>query len=241
MKPNILRWSLAMSAVSVVLIGCLKSDDPAPPATPRTYISVMHLAPTAPSVDVFFDNVKVSNVPFDPGVTTPAYSQVDRGAYSIKFKKTGTDSLVAEVPQLPYDSLTYYTLFLYNVSANGAANALRITDDFSEFQANRSKLYYRFFHGSPNTGPVDLYFDNVKVDSTRRPADNVINPTLNSFKGINSGIIALKVKLAGTDSVIASIDHATLQTGNAYTIYLKGLDGGTGNNQRSIGVLQAVD
>ena len=241
MKPNILRWSLAMTAIAVVMTSCLKSDNPAPPAQARTSISVMHLAPTAPSVDVFFDNVKVSNIPFDPGVTSPNYSQVDKGAYSIKFKKEGADSLVAEIPQLLYDSLTYYTVLLYNLSANGPAQALRITDDFSEFLANRSKLYYRFFHTSPDTGPVDVFLDNVKVDSVRRPADNVVNPSFNNFKGTTSSINSIKIKVAGADSVLASVDNAALQTGNVYTIYLKGLSGGTGNNKLSVGVLRAVD
>ena len=241
MKTNILRWSLALTAISMTTTGCLKSEDPQPPGPPQTYISVMHLAPTAPAVDVFFDNTKVSNVPFAPNSTTLAYNGVDKGVYTMKFKKAGADSLVAEVPQLLYDSLNYYTIFIYNLSANGPAQALRIEDDFSEFQADRTKLYYRFFHGSPNTGPVDIFIDDVRVASFRTPADNTTNATLNNFVATTSSANSIKVKIAGADSVIASVSNAALQVGNAYTFYLKGLDGGTGDNQLSLGILRAVD
>ncbi len=241
MKTNIFLWSLVMTAIAGILSGCLKSVDPLPPVPAKTYISIMHLAPTAPLIDVFFDNTKVSNTPFGPGNTTAAYNAVDKGAFAIKFKKAGSDSLVAEVPQSQYDSLNYYTIFVYNQQANGAAQALRIYDDFSGLQANPGKAYYRFFHASPNTGAVDLYINNVKVDSDRRSADNAIFGSLNAFLPASSGINTIQVKLAGADTVIAYINNADLLLGSAYTLYLKGLDGGTGNNQLSLGLLRAVD
>src|SRR5688572_24289928 len=241
LKTNIFRWSLAMTAIAGILSGCLKSVDPPPPVPAKTYISVMHLAPTAPFVDVFFDNTKVSNTPFGPGITTEAYNAVDKGAFAVKFKKTGSDSLVAEVPQLQYDSLNYYTIFVYNVQANGPAQAVRFKDDFSGLQANPGKTYYRFLHASPNTGAVDLYINNIKVDSDRRHADNTMHGSLNQFLPASSVINSIQVKLAGADSVIASINNADLLVSSAYTLYLKGLDGGTGSNQLSLGILRAAD
>ena len=118
MKTNILRWCLAITAVTVVLCSCLKSPDG--PATPEpAYLSIMHLAPTGPSVDVFFDDKKVSNTPFVPGNVTVAYNPVDKGTFSIRFKKASADSLVADVGQEQYDSLNYYTIFVYNLLADG--------------------------------------------------------------------------------------------------------------------------
>jgi hypothetical protein len=241
MKTNILRWSFVMVSVAGVLCGCLKSTGPQQLPPPKTYLSIMHLAPTAPSLDVFFNDTKVSNAPFAPGNVTPIYNEVDKGAFSIKFKKAALDSLVAQVPLAQYDSLNYYTVFIYNQQANGPANAVRIKDDFSNVLLNTTKPYYRFFHASPNTGAVDLYIDNVKMESGRMLADNSGYELLNKFLGTTSGSHAIQVKLAGTEIVIVTLNNVDLLAGNAYTFYLKGLDGGTGSNQLSVGILRAAN
>jgi hypothetical protein len=196
----------------------------------------LHLAPTAPAVDVYINNDRVSNTPFSPGNITPAYNAIDKGTFTIKFKASSSDSVVAEIPLATYDSLRFYTLFIYNLQANGPARAMRIEDSFSGLE--QSKPYYRFFHASPNTGDVDLYFDNVKIESNRSNADNVSNDLLNKFSGTSAGTHSLLAKLAGTDTVIASANVELVQ-GNAYTFFLRGLTGGTGNGQLALVVLRA--
>ncbi len=238
MKINILRACLAIAAVTVVLSGCLKSGDtPNPP--PPTYLSIMHQAPTGPALDIFFDDKKASSTPFAPGYVTVAYNPVDKGSFSIKFKKANVDSLVADVGPAQYDSLNYYTIFLYNLVTDGPVRALRIKDDFTEVFTNLTKPYYRFFHASPNTGPVDLYIDTVKVQSGRGHADNAFNVTLNKFLATEIDVHNIQVRLAGTSTIIASLNNVLLQAGHAYTFYLKGLDGGTGDAERTLEVLPA--
>ena len=241
MKPNILRMSMAMIAMAVIMSGCLKSPSDTIQSTPKTYISVMHLALTAPSLDIFFDDLKVSTIAFAPGNITPIYNVADRGTFSIKFKKAALDSIVAEVPSALYDSLKFYTIFIYNPQANGAVKAVRIKDDFSAVQPNSGKPYYRFFHASPNSGAVDLYMDNVKIESGRMLADNSGFELLNKFSETTSGLHTFLAKLAGTNTVIATLDNTELRAGNSYTIYLKGSDGGTGSNQLALGILQAAN
>jgi len=238
MKTNILRWSLAIIAVAGVLSSCLKGKD-SPPPEPRTYLSIMHLAPTAPSLDVYFDNTKVSNTPFVPGNVTAQYNPVDKGIYSIRFKKASTDSLVADVGQEKYDSLTYYTVLLYNLLTDGPVRAIRIKDDYSEVASNLTKPYYRFFHTSPNTGPVDLYIDTIKIQSGRVHADNAANVTLNKFVSTLPDVHKIELREAGTSTVLASLDNVLLQGGHAYTFYLLGLTGGTGDKQLKLGILDA--
>jgi len=241
MKTNILRPGIAIAAAVVVLGGCLKSSADTTPPAPKAYLSILHLAPTAPSLDIFFNDIRVSNNSFVPGNVTPIYNPVDKGAFSIKFKKAALDSLVAQVPLAQYDSLKFYTVFIYNLLANGPASAVRITDDFSDVISSSNKPYYRFFHASPNTGGVDLYIDNVKVESGRMPADNATQATLNKFLGTTSGSHIIEVKRAGTDTAIATLNNVDLLAGNAYTFYLKGLDGGTGFNELSLGLLRAAN
>ncbi|MEP7376402.1 MAG: DUF4397 domain-containing protein [Chitinophagaceae bacterium] len=241
MKTDIFRSGLAMVTIAMIFSGCLKSPESQAPPTAKTYISIMHLAPTAPALDVFFNDERVSTNSFDPGAVTPRYNSIDKGSFSVKFKKGGVDSLVAQVPLALYDSSKFYTLFIYNQQANGVANAVRIKDDFSDLISNSTKPYYRFFHGSPNTGAVDFYIDNVKLENGRAAADNAANELLNKFLATTSGSHSVQVKLTGTDTVVASLNLVDLLAGNAYTFYLKGLDGGTGLNELSIGVLQAAN
>lgn len=239
MKPNILVLSFAVAMMATVFTGCLKSSDSPPPVPTTTYLSIMHMAPNAPAVDVFFNDVKVSNSAFAPLNVTTRYSTVDKGTFSIKFKKANADSTVAEIAPALYDTLEYHTLLIYNLITNGPAKAIRIKDDFSNVLANLTKPYYRFFHTSPNTGAVDLYINDVKVESGRFFADNASHDPFNKFTATTSDFVKIEVKPAGTNTAIATLNNVYMQNGNAYTIYLKGLDGGTGNNQLSLGLLMA--
>jgi hypothetical protein len=240
MKTNILGSVIAIVTL-LSLSGCLKSPEDTTPVTPQTYVSVMYLAPTAPSADIYFDAEKVSNGAFPPNTVTPIYNALDKGTFAIRFKKAGSDSVVAQVPATLYDSAKYYTIYVFNTQLNGPANAIRISDDFSNILADNSKPYYRFFHSSPNSGAVDLYIDNVKVENGRTIADNSQLDILNKFLGTTPGPHNLQVKLAGTDTVLATLMNTQFAAGNAYTFYLKGLTGGTGQNELSIGVLRAAD
>ena len=60
MKTNILQSGLVLT-VAIILNDCLKSPDDTAPPPARGYVAVMHLAPTAPSLDVFFNDIKVTS------------------------------------------------------------------------------------------------------------------------------------------------------------------------------------
>jgi hypothetical protein len=236
-KTNVLLWTIAI-AMGFGVSGCIKSSMPEP--TPaRAYVSVMHLAPTAPAFDVFFNDTKVSTNAFTPGSVSAAYNPVERGDFLIKLKKAGEDSLVATVPQERYDSLHFYTILVFNLQVNGPAQAVRIEDKFGNLTSGKS--YYRFFHASPNLDAVDLYVDNAKIQSVRRMADNASQESLNTFGEIDQGSHTFQVKLAGTDSVLVTKSFIDLAAGNAYTLYLRGLGGGSGSSQLSLEFLRAAN
>jgi hypothetical protein len=222
-----------------VLGGCLKSVDPPQTEPAKAYVSIMHLAPTAPALDVYFDSKKVSNSAFAPGNVTVAYNAVDRGTFSIVFKKAASDSVVASVTPVLYDSLSFYTVFLHNVQSNGPVTAVRIKDDFSMLTSTNA--FIRFFHASPDTEAVDFYIDNAKVESGRAQADNLPSGTYNNFNSLHPGFHNFQVKQAGTSTVLASLDNVELAARNAYTFYLRGLKNGSGTNQLSLAVLRAVN
>ena len=232
-------WIASIGLLFITIAsGCIKSKMP-DPGPAETYVSVMHLAPTSPSLDVYFGAEKVSSTPFTPGSVSGSYNRIDRGSYAINFKKGASDSLVASIPMALYDTMRYYTLLVFNQAANGPVQALRIEDDYSTVVL--TKPVYRFFHMSPNTVAIDLYMDNVKIESGRTPIDNVQQLSLNTFRETSTGLHFFQVKAAGTDNVLLTRSDVELGAGNAYTLFLKGLTGGSGSNELSLGVLRAAN
>jgi hypothetical protein len=228
-------YSILFIVAVSVLGSCLKSVENTPPK-PQTYISLLHLAPAAPAVDVYINNTKSTNTPVPSGTFFSRYSPLDPDIYSIVFKKGGGDSVVASIPADVYDSLNYATLLLFNdVNGNGV-NAVRIDDDFSNFSSTQANI--RFFHIAPGLMPVDVYFDGNKIESNRQYADNVFSGYYNIFQHRDDGFFTIAVKKAGTDSTILQTSTSFLQA-QAYTILLSGVPGGTGEHQLAIDLLQA--
>lgn len=236
-KRKLVLHSSILVIAAVVFSGCLKSVETTPPR-PQTYISLLHLAPVAPPVDVYLNNAKSSATPMPPGSFFNRYSGLDPNIYTIVFKKATTDSVVASVTADIYDSLTYSTILLYNDPSGPGALATRIEDNFSNFSNTQTNV--RFFHVSKGLMPVDVYFDNTKVMSSREYVDNVFGSLYNMFQQRESGYFNVMVKKAGSDSLIAQTTH-TFQQAQAYTILLSGVPGGLGDKALTVDVLQAAN
>jgi hypothetical protein len=233
-KQNVLLLIGALSFVAILGSGCLKNVESTPPK-PKAYFSFMHLAPRSPSVEIYF-NSEQNSAAFTSGQYTSYYNEVTPGFFSINFKKAGGDSLVAGLPVDQYDSLNFYTIVLYNTLDN-RVQAFSHHDDFSVI--SETKTCYRFFHMSPDIGDVDVYFNNEIWESGRQYGDNVFGASyFNQFQQKPGNSYNIAVKKAGSDSVIAQTS-ATFNNYQAYTIFLKGVIGGSGNNELGVKVLQA--
>ncbi|HEY8896730.1 MAG TPA: DUF4397 domain-containing protein [Niastella sp.] len=228
----------ALAFLMVTLSGCLKEAQNTT-VSPRTYVSLLHLAPWSPAVDVYFDNSKATTSAISFGMVSPNYSSLEPSAFSISFKKASGDSVVASLGTAIYDSLRYYTLLLYNIDQTHVA-AARIQDDYSVLTSD--KAYYRFFHMSPDLGDVDVYFDNTRVQSSRSYADNTAGSFYNEYSPISPNTVSVTIKKAGTDSVVATGSSSVYFTpGDAFTLYLKGVSGGTGSLKPTVEYLIAAD
>ena len=222
--------------LTVGLAGCTKTGSSVTVSS-ASYITVMHMAPYAPAMDIYLNGSLSSAAGgIVPGAYSQQYSSVKPGVYDIQFKKTGTDSLLAEIPSSSYDTSGFYTLILYNTSVSSPAQAVKIQDDFSAISAVSAN--YRFFNMSPDEPRVDLYFNSTAVQSNRTTADNVVNTSYNSFQAATPAPYNLQVMVAGTDSVIAYLNNVNLQAGGVYTLFLSGVKSG-GSNTHQINVLPA--
>ncbi|MHA4846899.1 DUF4397 domain-containing protein [Flavitalea antarctica] len=237
MKVKIFLCLVFVVGLSVAFSGCMK-DTPIEPPKPVAFVSVMNISLKAPAVEMLFNNVKVTP-PMSPGAYFSRYSPMDPGPQNVVFKKAASDSLIAELtPGQYYDSSEFYTILLYDYPGGGSRGA-RINDKFPIIE--NTKTYIRFFQLSADVPNVDVTLENTKVFSGRTPADNISNPSYNQFQAYTPGIYSIKAKLAGTDSVVANTNYSDLLAGGVYTIFLKGVKGGTGNNAFSVEVLRAAN
>ncbi len=234
-KGKLVFYSAFVVIAATVMTSCLKSVENTPPK-PLTFVSVLHLAPAAPDVDVYLNGTKSTNAPIPSGSFFSRYSALDPNVYAVTFKKGNSDSVVASIPAEPYDSLKYATLVLYNDPYGPGVKAVKIDDNFSQLNGNQTN--FRFFHLAPGLMPVDVYLGNELIASSRQYADNITNPLYNQFTSREASTYLLTVKKAGSDSTILTT-NAGLNIGQAYTILLTGEPNGIGAHSLAIDVLMA--
>src|SRR5258708_30036014 len=144
---------LILGLVTLASTGCLKTGGINSNNTNAvTYLTVMNLAPYAPSTEIYLNGTKATG-PVAPGSYSSSYAHLIPATYDVQFKKSGSDSLLAEIPSSSYDSLGFYTLILYNDSVQGSAKAVKIHDDYSS--VTMGSTYYRFINMCPSLPYVD--------------------------------------------------------------------------------------
>ena len=230
-----LGWtSLCLAFLAFAGSGCSKSGSTTT-VSAVTYLSIIQGAPFSGAANVYLNDTLITPSAFNPGTFSPKYGTIRPGSYTVKFKKSGTDSLFDQLVSSSYDTLNFYTLLLYNNATDKAAHALKIFDDFSGV-SNNNNTYYRFFNLAPDWPKVNFYIGSVLVQSNRTPADNTVNNQLNAFNAVAAGPTILSVRDATTDSVLVTSPSLTLASGTPYTIWITGTKA---QNNLSINVLQA--
>jgi len=149
--------SLCLAFLALAGSGCSKAGSTTT-VSAVTYLSIIQGAPISGGANVYLNDTLITPSAFNPGTFSPKYGTIRPGSYTVKFKKSGTDSLFDQLVPSTYDTLNFYTLLLYNNTADKAAHALKIFDDFSSISNNNA--YYRFFNLAPAprfpspTGPL---------------------------------------------------------------------------------------
>jgi hypothetical protein len=229
-------WSFMILVTLAAGAGCSKtsslSDVPG-----FSYLTIINEAPYGSVVDIYLNGTLVSpSGGIAPGRYSKEYGSLKPGVYTVDFKKTGTDSLLFEIPASSFDIRKFYSLLLFNGAPGSATvQAVKVMDDFSAITTGGT--YYRFFNLSPDVPAVDLYLNNSIAQLQRTPADNVDDPMYDEFQPVNPAVYSLQVKVSATDSVLATQNAISLVAGSVYTVFLSGTDRSA--NNLKISVLQA--
>jgi hypothetical protein len=221
-------WGISIFVVSAAgLAGCAKTGS-SYTVSPVTYVSVMNLAPYAPTADVYLNG---QNATASGGIASGSFSlkygALQPGSYSIKFTKSGTTDSLTGIPGGPQrlDTLNFYTLIMYNDTAH-ANQAMLIHDDFTSISTTNAN--YRFFNLSPDAPNVNFYLtDGMPATyQGRTTADNAIYQNYNGFLSTAPATYSFTVKAVGDTTVpIATLPNQSLMGGNVYTIFLTGVKG----------------
>lgn len=213
-------WSVMFIGILVTgWTACTKSGS-SYTTSPVTYVSVMNMAPYGPSTDIYLNNQPATGTGgITPGSYSNKYGPLQPGNYAITFKKNGSDSVLTSLPASILDTLNFYTLIMYN-DVNKGIHSMLIHDDFSSISPGNAN--FRFFNLSPDAASVDFYLNTTAASSGRTPGDNDASRQLNVFQSTAPSTYDLKVKVAGKDSTLATMNGVSLVGGNVYTFFLSG-------------------
>jgi hypothetical protein len=197
------------------MISCSKSPDPENfPQSSIAYVSVVHAAPKAGSLDFAFDN-NSPGLNFFNFANRTNYLNVFEGLRKFSvFAKGTSDTLIAKniMPQAQKN----YTIFIVNDVSK--MDAIFVID--SSRTPGTDSVRIRFANMSPDLGNMDLYVEGGTIPI----ATNVSFKTVTDFvswKAAND--VAFEVRQAGQNTVIAKLAiKQNLLVGNYYTVWASG-------------------
>jgi hypothetical protein len=218
MRLNKLTIAIAASAIALGFAGCSKDDKSTNPQMSNAHVLVVHASPDAPGVDLLVDNVKINS----QALTFPnntGYLAVASGNRNIKVNASGTTTSVINA-NLDFSSDMSYSIFAIDTLASIAP--LVIEDNLGAPASGKSHV--RFIHLSPNAPAVDITLTDGTVVFGNK-AFGQYTP----FTPLNAGTYNLQVRLAGTSTVVLNLPNIVLENGKIYTVFAKGLVGGSGD------------
>ena len=200
-----------------VFTACSDDDEVMQPApASKSKVLVTHASPDAPGVDLLVDNtVAGSNLTF-PNSTN--YLEVSSGTRNVKVNVTGTTTTALEA-NLNLAADKNYSVFAVNNVA--MIEAVVLEDNLTSPASG--KAHVRFIHLSPNAPAVDITTNTGAV-----VFGNYVFKQASAFTPLDAGTYDLQVRLAGTSTVVLDLSGIALTAGKIYTVFAKGLVGGSG-------------
>lgn len=189
-------------------------------------ILFVHASPDAPAVDINLGLQPVARDLQFAGNTNYRYTWSGPRRVLVNVANTSTRVIDANVTLAPR---TFYSVFATGTVAD--LKPLVLVDDLRAPAAG--KAHVRFVHLSPNAPAVDVAVAGGGPVVFGNKAFREYTP----FTPLDAGTYDLEVRVAGTNTVALPLPNVTLQPGKIYTVYAKGLLGGTGSQALGAGVI----
>jgi hypothetical protein len=222
-------------ASALLAVSCKKEALELTAQNPAT-VAFIHAAPGAPTVDVLVDNLlsngsrRLTYGTVSAGGGTGnggAYMPITPGSRSIKVSPDSGRTNVINAT-LQFDALKAYTVVAYDTlpaSGTPTLRSVQLTDDLTP--PTGTNVHVRFLHLAPLAPAVDLTLlrtsgatlDSVTLTNRAYLGASPNATALSAFSPIPGGSYTLRVKLAGTQNVVASFNlAATLSSGRIVTL-----------------------
>ncbi|ASU33256.1 DUF4397 domain-containing protein [Mucilaginibacter xinganensis] len=216
------RFIILLLVVAVAGWASCKNNDNVFPKTATVGLNIINASND--TLNLFINGTRQTNFSLTSGGQS-FYLPVAAGLQNYQFKKNGGVDILFSVP--------------LNLKADSINNSLYITDEttassFSKFDFldttginTTPKAKIRFVNASSDAGSL-----NVTVGS-KVSFSSIAFKQIGAFTIIDTGLMAMKVKVAGSD--IVKVDTSmTLAAGHMYTLFSKGSLTGKGTAKLSV-------
>ncbi|HPH99482.1 MAG TPA: DUF4397 domain-containing protein [Chitinophagaceae bacterium] len=245
------HYTFLVLSSSILLFACKKEGNKITDAQSANVI-VVHAVPNTPAIpiQVYIDNGKLSTAALaylskstPNGISGgPLYLPVLAGTRMLDIRPDADQNskLVSLTTNLYEDK--NYTFFAYDTLNNNQTRLLKLTDDLTP-PADASMCKVRFLHlapAAPNLDITILRTSATPADSITFTAQSYIGSSafsetaLSVFTLVKGGSYTVKLKLAGTQTVVKSFTGFDLANGKTYSLYAAGGVKGTALTVKSI-------
>lgn len=223
-KKNRILAVLMAAVVVTGLSSCLKNNNNNKPE-PYAYAFFANVATPQYKITILQNNqdlTRGNGLEFGKA----ASGQVNPGpTQKFDFKRLGSDTLLTTYTRT-YDTLYYYTSFVYGSQANGI-KSYNFREDFSNNET--SKAHVRFYNMVEDSDPVTFSIGTTALSSSRMFED-FLGGSYNDLIKIEPNTVDIIVKnAAGTE--LDKVSSATLNARGVYSIMYVGTKGDTGNRK----------
>jgi hypothetical protein len=231
----------------LVFAGCKKEDGPlTTPDTNLAYVSFTNVNNSSKVINVFVDDKKVNSAAIGVNSTMlGVYAGVAEGTHTLQTKDTSSvlPPVVYYTNDITVAKGKAYSFFQYGVLTSGTLKGVLLNSDNIPDPAGNAKV--RFLNISNNAPAFDvvlvrregtvekdsvLLYSALPAFSSGTPDVAALSPhklvagnkAANAVPGVAASSYNIKIKLAGTNTLVASSTGATILGGRNYTFYTRG-------------------
>ncbi|TKB95989.1 DUF4397 domain-containing protein [Pedobacter cryophilus] len=153
------------------------------------------------------------------------YANTAAGSH-IVYTKTGANEIRNSKFSFLFQQNKSYSIFIGGKISKDSLVYISTEDNLTAPSANKAKV--RLINASPNSPSVDAVFSTNLTDSI----PNFMNTNFRSgtiYTEFDPGNYIIRIRTAGTKTVITSDSNLNIVAGKIYTICIKGLLNGSGN------------
>lgn len=221
-------WILCFTILMSIFTGCKddEGDEIDPEPIDIAYVSLYHVSPDAPPLDVIVDNNRINFNPFEYTEYT-GYRRFFTGERELRFTPFNASNTLLET------NLTLEDDSLYSIFFTGEEDdfeALVVNDEILGQEVDGTLI--RVVHVSPDAPSVDLALE----DEEGPLFDNVSYRNASDFVEITPGLTSFELRESGEDQVVATVSNINFLPGRVYTLLVRGFVDPPAGSDRTLGV-----